>query len=306
MTWTKLGSVFNPLLQFDWAVEYCLQPTPIIIDHELRIYFGTRDSNGVSRITYIVVDQDDPTKVIYVHKAPVLDIGRPGMFDENGVVPCRLEHDDGIIRLYYAGYQIGQKVKFTVFGGLAISHDRGESFHRVSEAPITDRIDGELLFRVIHSVIKLDNNYHAWYGAGENFVNINSKSYPSYNIRHMVSPDGINNWEDSKICLDFQDDDQYRIARPWVIFFNDEFHAYFYIATKSSGFSLYSAVSCDGINWTQPKGIDFLPSEHDHLDKEMISYPSVIVVREKLYLFYNGNDYGRLGFCVAESRLRSQ
>jgi hypothetical protein len=32
----------------------------------------------------------------------------------------------------------------------------------------------------------------------------------------------------------------------------------------------------------------------------MQAYPAVMQIRDKTYLFYNGNDYGRDGFGIAE------
>jgi len=35
-------------------------------------------------------------------------------------------------------------------------------------------------------------------------------------------------------------------------------------------------------------------------DSEMMAYPSVIELNGKIYIFYNGNEYGKFGFGVAE------
>ena len=69
----------------------------------------------------------------------------PGTFGENGVVPTAIIKYKNKLFLHYAGYQFGQKVRFYVLGGLAISKDNGNSFIRYSNTPILERTD-EALF----------------------------------------------------------------------------------------------------------------------------------------------------------------
>lgn len=300
MKWVKQGLIFDPRGKLSWAHSFALQPTPFLVnDQIIRIYAGFRDAAGVSRIGFVDVAADCPRNVLRVSERPVLDIGIPGAYDENGVVPCHVIRVGEKVYLYYAGYQIGQKVKFFVFGGLAVSSDNGETFTRYSRVPITDRTDQEPFFRVIHSIIEEDGVFKAWYGAGDTFVTIGAKSYPSYNIRYMTSPDGMTFGSDYRVSIDFADNDEYRVARPWVVRHGDLYRMYYYIATRSSGFRLAYAESADGIDWIRKDsdiGIDRSP---DGWDSEMIAYPSVIACEKDTYMFYNGNNYGEGGFGYA-------
>lgn len=299
MNWDKLGLVFNPEGKFSWAKDHALQPTPLVMADRVRIYSGFRDEAGVSRVGFVDHDINDLRKILAVSQYPVLDIGMPGAFDENGVVPCRLLRVGKKTYLYYAGYQLGQKVKFTVYGGLAISEDGGQSFTRSSTVPITDRTDGEELFRVIHSVIEADGRFKAWYGAGNRFIDIDGKPFPTYNIRYMESDDGIKGWSNSCASLDFKDEDEYRVARPWVMYDEGIYKLFYYIATKKTGFRLEYAESRDGINWENCRGLG-IEKCPDGFDSEMISYPSAFRANEDLYVIYNGNEYGRYGYGIAK------
>jgi len=40
-------------------------------------------------------------------------------------------------------------------------------------------------------------------------------------------------------------------------------------------------------------------------DSEMVSYPSLLKHKNKMYMFYNGNGYGRTGFGVAISNVEA-
>lgn len=97
-------------------------------DGGLRVYFGSRDDKGVGRIGYADLDPRDPTRILRHSAKPVFDIGRPGCFDDNGVLPTCAIWRGSELWLYYAGYQLGVKVRYVLFSGLAISRDGGE-FH---------------------------------------------------------------------------------------------------------------------------------------------------------------------------------
>src|SRR5262245_60274381 len=140
MHWVEKGLIWGPSGDSSWAQRWALQPTPLVrADGTLRVFVGMRTLEGVSRVGYVDVDAENASHVLAVSAEPVLDLGLRGAFDENGVVPCAVVERDGKLYLYYAGYQLGQKVRFYVFGGLAISEDRGYTFRRYSRAPIADR-----------------------------------------------------------------------------------------------------------------------------------------------------------------------
>lgn len=300
MKWLKQGLIFNPREKLSWAHSFALQPTPLIIDDRtIRIYAGFRDERGVSRIGFVDVSAENPKIVVRFSEKPVIDIGIPGSFDENGVVPCHAIRAGKEVYLYYAGYQLGQKVKFFVFGGLAISNDNGETFTRYSRVPITDRTDKELFFRVIHTVIHEDEVFKAWYGAGDSFIYLGSKPYPSYNIRYMTSPDGKKFGTDYNICIDFANDDEYRVARPWVVKSGGIYRMFYYIATRLSGFRLAYAESVNGVEWVRRDEEIGIERSLTGWDADMIAYPSVIACLGKYYMFYNGNNYGEDGFGCA-------
>ena len=104
----------------------------------------------VGRCGWVDVDARRPDRVFWQSATqPVLDVGRPGTFDEHGVTPLSVVRlDDGRLRLYYAGWQRGVGVRYFLFTGAAESDDDGASFRASSEAPVLDRSDGELHVRI--------------------------------------------------------------------------------------------------------------------------------------------------------------
>lgn len=300
MKWEKKGIIYGPDGSSSWAKNSTLQPTPLLIDDDtIRIFVGFRDDKGVSRVGYVDVDANNPKIIKEVSKEPVLDIGLPGTFDDNGVVPSAVVNNDGKLHLYYAGYQVGYHVRMMIYCGLAISEDGGKSFQRYSKVPVLERCDSELLFRVIHSVVKEKDRWRIYYGGGSYFKIGKKKTLPMYDIRYMESKDGLN-FEGVGEVLLYTEGDEYRVGRPYVIKDEEIYKMFFCAGTEDLTYKLAYAESKDGVNWTRDDDKLNLTMSKAGWDSQMMAYPSVINYKDKTYLFYNGNNYGYEGFGYAE------
>jgi len=60
------------------------------------------------------------------------------------------------------------------------------------------------------------------------------------------------------------------------------------------------AESSDGKNWERMDEKMYLNVSPGEFDSDAIMYAAPIQIGEKLFIFYNGNDFGREGFGVAE------
>lgn len=294
MVFKRGGLIFNPKGKFGWAESYALQPTPLLSDEGILVYCGFRDKTGISRVGRVLLNKEDPREVIDYSKEPVLNIGEDGCFDDNGVVPCFVKKHGGKIYMYYAGYQLVKKIKFQVFGGLAVSDDGGLTFRRQSKVPYTDRTCAEPFFRVIHSVINNNNRYYYYYGGGGSFINIGDKVFPSYNIRCFESEDFNGSCGPSKVVIDFESNDEYRVARPYVFYEKNQLAMLYYSSKKDGTFSLKKAVSSDGHAWRQ--SMLAIENTKQDWDSQMMAYPSYVRTSNFEYIFYNGNNYGEEGF----------
>ncbi len=301
MEWIKKGLVWGPDGSTEWARHSALQPTALVLDDRIRVFVGVRDEQGVSRVVFVDLDRDDPGRVLRVSERPVLDIGLAGCFDDNGVVPCAVvRRGDGRLFLYYGGYQIATKVKFLAFGGLAISTDDGESFHRYSEVPVMERAPGEAFFKAAHCVLFDDGIWKMWYGAGSEFVkNDQGDSLPKYFTRYVESADGIYPDGPGEDCF-APGGVEYRLGRASVIRTGDLYRMFFAWATMTSGLQLGYAESKDGRTWSRDDAALNLGHSENEFDSRHMSSPNVVRAADKIFLFYNGNDYGRQGFGCAE------
>lgn len=90
MKWDKKGLIYGPNGDSSWAQGWALQPTPLLLRDEgrIRVFAGFRTREGVSRVGFVDLSAQNPSRILRVSEKPALDIGVPGAFDENGVVPC--------------------------------------------------------------------------------------------------------------------------------------------------------------------------------------------------------------------------
>ncbi len=297
MKWEKKGLIYSPNGSKDWMHNSFLQPTPIVLEDRVRIYGGMRDVHGCSSIGFVDLNKNNLQEIIQISHEPVLSHGKPGRFDEHGVTPTAILKKDKAIYLYYAGYSQGTKIRFTVFTGLAVSEDDGKSFKRYQETPITDRVMGEELFRVIHSIFEDNGIYKVWYGAGNEFWQGENKTLAVYDIRYMESKDGLE-FPPQGITAISISDDCHRVGRPFVFVENGIYKIYYGYGSEAIPYQLTYSESNDGKTWIA-KDINLSLSKTGW-DSQMMAYPSFIRIDGKGYLFYNGNDYGKEGFGYAE------
>ena len=91
MKWKKLGLLYVPDGERTWAVSHAASPTASMPNEDrVRIFVALLDRAQVGRIGYVDVEAANPLRVLQVSREPVLDIGVPGTFDDNGVMPISL------------------------------------------------------------------------------------------------------------------------------------------------------------------------------------------------------------------------
>ncbi len=293
---TKKGLVYCPVGSCNWDADTYMTPHATLINRNIiRIYGGTRDTNGVSRIRYIDVSESNPQHIVHISEKPSLDIGNPGCFDDNGVILGDVIPVENEYYMYYVGFQIVQKVKFFAFSGLAISNDDGNTFVRYSEVPIMDRTSTARYGRCIHTVLRENGIFKCWYALINDWKVIHGTPYPIYNIWYVESKDGIHfPLEDSILCIDVEGS-EYRIGRPKVYKTDSGYEMYYTRDLISKDYLIGYAQSPDGIHWVRRDDLFQIPRSSEGWDSEMTCYPVILNGRSRKYVFYNGNGMGKTG-----------
>jgi predicted GH43/DUF377 family glycosyl hydrolase len=300
--WRKLGRVYCAGGEQPWAASHAYCPTPVLVDggERIRVLCAFLDSAKIGRCGWVDLDRTDPRRVVGVSGKPALDIGAPGTFDEHGVTPLSLVTlDDGRMRLYYAGWQRGLGVRYTLFVGAAESDDEGLSFTRVSRAPLLDRSDSELYVRSSAFVTRAQAGWRMWYAGGSEWVGEADNARPRYALRHATSADGIS-WPDAgDLCLEPRPD-ELGFARPCVLQRGSLLHMWYSRRGSAGGYDLGYATSHDGLAWDREDDRCGLQrGEPGAWDADMVGLSSLLVTGTDMLLFYNGNGYGATGFGVA-------
>ncbi len=307
MNWEKKGLIFNPKKNnSNWINHYAALPVCYKISEDiLRIYFSTRDIKGRSIPTYIDVNPENPSEIYKIADNPILDLGFQGTFDDNGIMPSSIVNVNGIVYLYYIGWNPQITVSYRLSIGLAISRDGGNTFKKYSLGPILDRDKDEPYFNTAPYVIFENGLWKMWYVSCTGWKNVNNWPEPFYLIKYAESNDGINWTRKKNICIDY-DDFTHAIGKPCVYKTDDVYKMIYsfrnsvnYRIDASKSYRIGYAESNDGLNWVRmDKKIDFKNYVQDWEDI-MQEYTTTYLHKGTRYLVYNGNGFGESGFGYA-------
>jgi len=303
MKWLKQGQCPLPKLDPNWAFSHAMVPTPWLInDSVLRIYLTFCDQNHIGRVGYVDYDANDLNKILAYSEKPVFDIGIPGTFDENGVLQCSIVPiTDKKLFMYYVGFELGQKIRYRLLTGLAISEDGGLTFKRHQATPILDRSPNELFFRggpfVLHETTR--NIFKMWYASGSSWMDIGGKSMPVYTINYLESTDGINWPGEGQVVIPIEREDEHGFGRPYIIKEQNLYKMFYSIRKKGLGYRLGYAESKDGIKWQRKDDEIGLDISSEGWDSEMVCYSALVDIKDTRIMFYNGNNLGETGFGYA-------
>lgn len=305
MGWIKKGVIFNTDHNQDWMVSHACVPTVYKLNEDRwRIFFAPRNERGQSIPTFIDVDANDPTKVLYVHDKPIMELGELGTFDDGGIMPCCTVSTDNGLYLYYVGWNPSGSVAYRNAIGLAVSHDGGNTFERMFPGAIVDRNRTEPFFTASPYVMKEKDIWHMWYASSTGFVVVKGRPEPLYVIKYADSRDGINWRRTNKTCIEPKDDFEAN-ARATVIKENGAYRMWF--AYRGSfdfrdgkdSYRIGYAESRNAVDWKRMDDKSGIELSKDGWDSKMQTYPAVVQNKSKKYLFYNGNGFGKTGIGLA-------
>lgn len=303
MRWKKLGLVYGPDGSMPWAKSHAMIPTPVRLnDDVIRVFVTFCDAQGIGRPGYVDVSANDPLKVLGVSPQPLLDLGKPGTFDENGLLTCSvMDLGNGRMYMYYVGFELGTKIRYRLLTGLAISEDGGETFCRYSPTPVLERTATEMYFRGGPYCLYGLKRFRLWYVAGSEWTELDGKSMPVYDIRYIESEDGIRWPDEGAVQIAITEPDEHGFGRPCVIPKSGGGYRMFYSVRRRSfgAYRLGYAESDDGHVWNRMDDQLHLDVSPGSFDSHAIMYAAPLQIDGKLYVFYNGNDFGRDGFAVA-------
>lgn len=305
MNWIKKDLIFVPFGKHDWAQTHAQVPSAIVFDDHIRVYYTSRDTNGRSHTSFVNLSKKDPSKILYIHEKPVMNLGKPGTHDEDGVMVGHIVAlTSSTLLMYYTGWSRSLTVPYRVSVGLAKSTDGGVSFERVFNGPIVDRTPYEPYMTMSPFVLKVGNSWKMWYGSGTEWVSVNNKMEPIYIIKYAESDDGIR-WIQKNVTCIQQNHPLEANTRPSVLKNDSEYEMWFSyrhsldFRNGGGSYRIGYATSKDGEAWIRHEDQSGLKPQNSGWDSNMTAYPSVVEVHGQRIMFYNGNGFGKTGFGYA-------
>lgn len=315
MKWKKLGRIFNPSEHKinDKTIEFAQSPQVLCFDSYIRIYFSHRIKDDkdkyISKIAYVDFSSDFK-KVLKISQNEVINNGAIGCFDEHGIFPLNVcRHEEKILG-YIGGWNRRVSVMIDGAIGFSQSSDNGNTFVRLGNGPIMGPDINEPFLIADPFVIHYENKFHMWYIFGERWVKCEKYSQQEriYKIGYASSLNGIDWDREGKYIIDELYHKNECQALPTVIKIGSQFHMFFCFRyatdfrNKERGYRLGHAYSEDLINWERNDAtLNITLSDNpEDWDSEMICYPHTFEYLGKIYMLYNGNQFGKYGFGLAE------
>ncbi len=307
--WKKMGRVFASDGRYPWMQSHTQNPTVLLLDDRLRVYFNCRgvpDANGntTACATFVDLDRHNPERVIYVHDEPILPLGEIGAFDQFGVMASSVLKVGDEVWIYYVGWNRSQGVPYNHAIGLAISHDGGRSFKRYARGPIISRTAEEPFIQNSPNVSIIEGEFRMWYSSGTRWIDQGERVESIYVIIQASSRDGVLWDRDGIPCVPAIVEHECQ-TNPSVIRIGERYHMWFCyrhgldFRNADRGYRIGHAWSDDLKNWHRDDNHGVLSPSDSGWDSEMLCYPRVLEIDGRLHMFYSGNHFGRDGFGYA-------
>ncbi len=310
-----MGKIFDPT-QFELSnncKEFAQSPQTIVFDDFVRIYFSTRTKdekgNYLSFISFVDMDIN-LSKIINISKKTVIELGKLGTFDEHGIFPINPYKEGNKIVAYTCGWNRRISVPVETAIGLAESFDNGETFIKLGNGPILAASIQEPFLVGDGFVQKYEDTYYMWYIFGTKWI-LPTPLEPQarvYKIGFATSKNGLD-WKknEGKQIIESVLNENECQALPTVIKIGTRYHMYFcfreatdFRTNPARSYKLGYAFSDNLINWTRDDKKAGITTTTNDWDSDMMCYPHIFSAKEKVFLLYNGNEFGKFGFGAAE------
>lgn len=293
--WRKLGRVLQasgaPLSR-----SHVMLPTPFVLADRVRVFYAACDADLRGRIFFADFEPEPPFALMALRTEPVLDLGSPGAFDCDGVNPSQvIETQDGLALLYIGWRRGPADQPYTLFAGVAVSGDQGQSFAR-NPGPLLPPRAGERLFRTAPFIQRDDRGYRLLYIGGDAFLDgEGARRTPVYSLMEQRSA-GLWDWDGPARVLMAPDLEAGEVGfgRPVI---TPDGRLMVSLRTHA-GYRLVET-DLDFDPQTRPPFMPVVPPPFEPWEAAMTCFGAPCVAGANELLFYNGDGYGRSGLGLA-------
>jgi hypothetical protein len=231
-------------------------------------------------------------------------LGNLGKFDVAGIMPTEIITIGNVKYLYYIGWTNRLDVPYHNTLGLAISTDGGNIWNKFSSGPIFGTSYKEPGYIGTISIIKKDKLFYGYYLACREWKLFDGKPEPIYDIKYATSKNGID-WFPIGTSVKLEEGEG-GISKASVIKHYDRYLMWYSVRMESdyrtnptNSYRIKCAESFDLVNWKKISILGLDVDNDSSWDNQMVEYPHIINYKNKLYMFYNGNGFGKTGIGYA-------
>jgi hypothetical protein len=298
--WKKLGRIYGPAIEgrHPKLITHAANPLPILIEgNAYRIFYSGRDQNNRSSVG--AVDIDIQTRqIIQEHHEPFFEHGPEGSFYVDGVSIGNCYEVDGKQYILFMGWQTPQD-----------GHWRGDVGRLVVKPDLTLELESEIPFMATNEDDPISLSYpwvqrneggdfSMWYGSTATWDAGNGEML--HVINYASSADG-DHWVREGLAVPYELGTAQAFSKPTIVWDAQNGHEMWFSYRRGTGdkYRIGYATSKDGKVWQLALNAAGIDVSDEGWDSQMIEYPFVFDHKDRRYMLYNGNDYGKSGFGIA-------
>lgn len=303
--WNKLGNIFQPTAKsHPLLLTHASNPIALHLkDDQFRIYFNGRDHKNRSSIGAFDFDLIKK-RIISKYVNPFFTYDTRNSFFSDGLSLGGLYTYNNNIYILFMGWQKLKNKHWTGrIGRLKVNLDH--TLELDSTEPILDFDDTDKISFSYPCVIpRTTGGIDMWYGSTISWGS--EKNEMVHVINHAFSDDGLN-WKKNGLAIPYKIGVAQAFSRPSIIINGDgKYEMWFsYRSGKKNKLGILEkyrigyAYSYDNKKWILDLNNVGIQPSSTGWDSEMIEYPFVFHHRDKIYMLYNGNNFGETGIGLA-------
>ena len=172
---------------------------------------------------------------------------------------------------------------------------------KISKSPILGKSKYDPYFVATCFVVK-KKRFEMYYTSNLLWQKIKGSAQPKYLVKKAYSKNGIDWISKNEKVINFTNKNETAITRPWIIKIKNK--TFMFYSVKKKYYKIKTSFYKKN-KWIRKKIFEF---ENKNLKFDNISqeYSSLIKFKNNIYMFYNGNDYGKQGIGLAIAKLNEK
>lgn len=297
MKWVKKGRIFEQDGDGEYLHSHAANPLVLFLsDSVIRVLFSSRNKANKSSVGYFDYDLKEESTLSNGNSKCLFKYGPAGSFYDHGLsLGCTYTVRNRNYILFM-GWQFPENEHWRGdIGRLELTGD-----WKLKLSPSTAFIASDDMNSISLSypwVIHEEGVYRMWFGSTRSWTSENNEMI--HVIDYAESKDG-EHWEYIGEAVPWEIGVAQAFSRPCVINYKGQYHMWYsYRSGTGQKYRIGYAVSDHGRTWERRHHVVGIDISSSGWDSEMICYPTVFEWREKLFMLYCGNGYGKEGIGLA-------